>query len=124
MVNCLGEFQVRLSVRMCPLPTSQPYLMEDHLLEAEGGKSQLKESLSQTSLIKKRPLALCAPGSKRLGASTRLQDRTLPSGGGGSATGHALLQPDSVQGYSECPSSSSGVLVGAPRCCCSGRKSR
>lgn len=70
MVNCLGEFQVRLSVRMCPLPTSQPYLIiEDHLLEAEGEKSQLKESLSQTSLIKKRPLALCAPGSKRLRAA-------------------------------------------------------
>lgn len=90
----------------------QPHLMEDHLLEEEagvgwGGGSQRKESISQSSLLKKRPLALRAQGSKRVRAARVCRIATLPSGGG-SAIGSELLQPDRVL------SSSPGVRVEPP----------
>lgn len=45
-------------------------------------KSQLKQNISQTSLLKKRPLVLSAQGSKRVRAARVCRTATLPSGAG------------------------------------------
>ncbi|MEJ1277911.1 hypothetical protein NN561_008830 [Cricetulus griseus] len=74
----------------------------------------IKVTLYQMVIKGKRPLAPRAQGSERVRAALICRTAALPVVPDGSAISHAPLQPSSVQGLRERPSSSPGVPVGAP----------